>query len=339
MLFCTIAANNYLAKALNWAACVHRHHPDASVVLCVAERECCMPSEARAVFDRIVIPHDLGIDPLDQFAFRHDVIEFATAIKARLLLRVQEWYPRQSQFVYMDPDVEVFRPVTEVETALENDRVLVTPHHLADLELHLMLPMMKLGVFNLGFIGIGRGSHSNAFLQWWDDKLSRACYMQPEAGLFVDQKWVDLACGMFDLTVLRDPTYNVAYWNIARRPVRGDLARPSVHGRPVAFIHFSGVGSPHERRCLDRWAVEWSLMRRLRERHIERTDGMSLQYGCHDERWTYGCYRSGEAIARAARVEYRISQTYYDADMNPYDMSNEYFADEAKRHSRGSTTR
>jgi hypothetical protein len=63
----------------------------------------------------------------------------------------------------------------------------------------------------------------------------------PDLGLFVDQKWVDLVPGLFaPVAVLTDPGLNVAYWNLAARPVRRDGARWTAGGAPLRFVHYSG---------------------------------------------------------------------------------------------------
>ena len=62
-------------------------------------------------------------------------------------------------------------------------------------------------------------------------------------GLFVDQRWLDLVPGMFDgVRILRDPSFNAAYWNIPTRTLTRDPdGRIQVDGDPLRFFHFSGV--------------------------------------------------------------------------------------------------
>ena len=65
--------------------------------------------------------------------------------------------------------------------------------------------------------------------------------MDPIWGYFVDQRWFDLAPGFLsDLAIVRDPEYNVAYWNLHDRRLEHGGGGYTVNGRPLAFFHFSG---------------------------------------------------------------------------------------------------
>ena len=52
---------------------------------------------------------------------------------------------------------------------------------------------------------------------------------------------------MFDHSIVRDPQYNVAYWNLHSRSFRWTGERYEVDGLPLAFFHFSGYSpdAPH----------------------------------------------------------------------------------------------
>ena len=76
---------------------------------------------------------------------------------------------------------------------------------------------------------------------WWAERLATDCLVAPERGYFVDQRWMDFAPGLIpSLPVLRDPGYNVAYWNLPSRDVSA-TAKYTVNGWPLRFFHFSGL--------------------------------------------------------------------------------------------------
>ena len=58
--------------------------------------------------------------------------------------------------------------------------------------------------------------------------------------MFTDQRWVDFVPSFFDHHILKDPGYNVAYWNLHGREVFSDGDRYLVDGVPLRFFHFSG---------------------------------------------------------------------------------------------------
>jgi hypothetical protein len=97
--------------------------------------------------------------------------------------------------------------------------------------------------YNLGFLAVSRHPSLATFLTWWKDKLEFRCVVDIERGLFVDQKWMDLAPGLFDdVAILRHAGYNVAYWNLRQRAmVVEDGGQIAVNGQPLRFFHFSGV--------------------------------------------------------------------------------------------------
>jgi hypothetical protein len=94
------------------------------------------------------------------------------------------------------------------------------------------------GIFNAGLIAVG--SSAADFLNWWAGRLARDCVEDLAANLYVDQRPLDWIPIFFPHLVLRDPTLNVAYWNLHERPVTEGVHGYEVHGKPLRLFHFSG---------------------------------------------------------------------------------------------------
>lgn len=240
----TIASANYLPYVRTLMESVKKSNPDYRRYLVLVDKLGNEDSSADDLFE-IIEAEDLGIETFDDMAVRYDVMELNTAVKPFAI----EWLFDKTDaktVIYLDPDICVYRPLTELAAVLENGAsVVVTPHLTKPLEDgkspddHSML---QAGVFNLGFIAVARTEESREFVRWWGRRLKEACHADFAANLFTDQRWIDLApCYLANLAVLRNPAYNVAYWNLAQRPPRVQKGRHFFDDEELAFFHFSGL--------------------------------------------------------------------------------------------------
>ena len=100
---------------------------------------------------------------------------------------------------------------------------------------------MIAGIYNLGYVSVASRPEVDRLIDWWADRLRRDCRVDPVWGYFVDQRWFDLVPGFLtDFAIVRDPEFNVAYWNLHSRRLERNGGEYLVDGRPLAFFHFSG---------------------------------------------------------------------------------------------------
>src|SRR5712691_11915729 len=210
---CTIIARNYLAFARVLGRSFLTHHPQGRFYVLVIDG---LPDgEPLGGGLTAIGPDALGLPYFFELCFKYDVTEVSTAVKPTFLRRLLTEYGEQGVF-YFDPDIVVSRSLVEAEQALQGANILLTPHLLEPIPLDGRKPgeqeILVSGAYNLGFIGLRATETTLTFLDWWADRLREGCRIDPCQGLFVDQKWVNLVPGIFPgTTILRDPTYNVAY--------------------------------------------------------------------------------------------------------------------------------
>ncbi|HVG05768.1 MAG TPA: glycosyltransferase, partial [Burkholderiaceae bacterium] len=152
--------------------------------------------------------------------------------------------------MYIDPDIQFFRRLIEVEELFNSGALAVlTPHLTAPLnddKTPSELSIMRAGVYNCGFVAVANHPARKQMLDWWAQRLEFGAFVDFEAGLFTDQKWIDLAPGLFpDVRVLRHSGYNAAYWNLSHRPFGKTGDQYTAAGEPLVFFHFSGI-DPHD---------------------------------------------------------------------------------------------
>lgn len=313
MNICTIVAKNYLAHARVLAESFQRHHPDGRCFVLVIDETEGYVDPAQEPFT-LVRPGEIGLDAWDEMRGAYDVMELSTAVKPWLLRHMLRAHDDGSGIAYMDPDIQVMSRMVELEELLREHAIVLTPHVLNGMPRDGRKPsetdILMAGVYNLGFIGLSGRDDAHRMLDWWSERLLRDCHVAPERGLFVDQRWVDFVPGLVsDLAILRDPAYNVAYWNLfARTLKRDDRGGYLVNGEPLRFYHFSGY-SPDRRTLLskhqDRVVLDEDPV--LRELCDAYGDAL-LEAGFEDVRglpYEHDALPSGLRLTRQMRALYR----------------------------------
>lgn len=326
----TVTCANFLPKAVALAESCRRFEPHALRVCCVVEKT--VPEYPRLdTFDHIWLARLLPFDDFERFVFRFSLVEAVTAIKAKLLLEILHRFPECDEVVYLDPDTLIYSPFFEVAAELSSHPILVTPHHLHDEPTwdgvaDNMLRTLMCGTYNLGFIALRRDSESVRFLRWWHEKLCEFCFVDFSRGLFVDQKWIDIAIPLFDIGILRHPGYNVANWNISQRSLTslGDGQITVAGYAPLRFFHYSSVDTGKDLRHLRRHARGGDFVFTLRAAYKQHLSELG-QRPWGSQPWDYDFFDSGEVVLPAARVAYRRNSELRQQYPRPFDHSNEEF--------------
>lgn len=312
MNICTIIARNYVAFARVLAESFQAAHPDGNCSVLVIDDPSGFIDPAEEPFELLTIDQ-IGLPDPERMAAWYDVMELSTAVKPWLLCTLLE-RPGYDSVVYLDPDIRIFKPLEEIKRGLAGHDVVLTPHFDKPLPRDGRKPseedILIAGSYNLGFIGLRGGETADALLNWWSERLERECLNEPEAGRFVDQRWIDLAPGLWPgIDILRDPTYNIAYWNLPTRSLEdsGDGGY-LVNGQPLRFFHFSGFDprrpkelSKHQNRI----KVE---AHQVLTRICRQYAGELLDHGYREAiDWPYGwqALPNGIKLDREARRVYR----------------------------------
>jgi SAM-dependent methyltransferase/glycosyltransferase involved in cell wall biosynthesis len=246
---CTIIARNYLAHARVLAESFQAYHPGGKCVLLVIDDDEGVVGDGGEPFT-VVNVADLAVEGFDRMKAAYGVTELSTALKPWLLRHMLEHHDNGGGVAYLDPDIRIYSRMVELEEALASSSLVLTPHLTAPIPRDGRTPaevnILVAGTYNLGFIGLRSTEQAQALLDWWEERLLRDCVIDPERGLFVDQRWVDLMPGMFpDFASLRSPGYNVAYWNLPARKLTKVKSGYEVDGEPLRFFHFSGFDRAH----------------------------------------------------------------------------------------------
>lgn len=325
----TICSNNYVPMAKVLLESARRHHPEATLYLCLAD-EPLVDDEFYPQACEVVRGDSLEIPDFRDFAFRYDVMEFNTALKPFMFRHLLGRGHRS--VVYLDPDIEIYAPLKPVLDLIDEGASFVLTPHLTKPAERDSYPddfgIMLAGVYNLGFLGVGASEETDRILRWWSRKLQIDCINDQGRGIFVDQKFMDLVPGFADgARVLRDTTCNAAYWNIDQRELSQAGETWLVDGRPLCFFHFSGI-SVNDKTRLSRYTTAF--------RGLDRQGPLALLTGAYIDRlranghgsipnaaYSYGRFSSGTPIPLQARKMYRDSHVCWSHG-DPFETYEEY---------------
>jgi hypothetical protein len=321
-VFTSVTAN-YLPKAAALAHSVKRVHPEATFHLVLSDELPGCPPSTKAAFDSIINIRDLPIENLSSWIFKHRVVELCTAVKGTAFQYISGRHGAK-RIYYFDPDIVVMNRLDGLEQALDRNSILLTPHITAPEEdLQAILDnehcCLRHGVYNLGFLAVRMEGQGRQFIDWWADRLRRYCYDDVPAGLFTDQRWVDLAPAFFDdIAIQRDPGYNVATWNLTHRRANGRVPYEiQINGRPLIFYHFSGFDGGAQKVMLTRYGAHSPVLFELRDWYIARCEELG-QTALGKVPCVYGSFDNGERITDGHRLLYRRRPDLMQAFPDPF---------------------
>lgn len=305
----TIAASNYLPQVRVLMASVRALHPECRLYLVLADA----PSGGQAEDFTILPAESLGVPCFDDMSVRYNVLEFCTALKPFAFRHLFNQTSAE-RVLYLDPDTRLYAPLHRLQELLSEEHSFVlTPHITQPLE-DDCLPddhqFLRTGVFNLGFAAARRCDESLNFIDWWAEKLRTQCTVNFSDNLFTDQRWCDLApCFLPGLFVLREPGFNVAYWNLAHRPLsQGADGQWFAGSEPLVFFHFSGLDSDAPD-CVSKHQNRLRLSGMPGARPLFDDYIAAVKRAKTSEHspppWAYGIADNGAAIPESVRAFYR----------------------------------
>jgi len=326
-IFTSITAN-YIPKARVLVASLKKHHPECMFHLVLSDDLPPGVDLSKEKFDSVITAEDLNIPDFRSWVFRHSVVELCTAVKGFAFREIMNRHQAE-EVIYLDPDIAVLARLDELLVHLDKASILLTPH-LTEPEKTLSgiwdneICALKHGVFNLGFCAVRASSEGRRFVDWWASRLYDFCYDDIPAGLFTDQRWIDLApCFFKELMILREPAYNVSSWNLTNREITGDFESGfRANGQKICFYHFSGFDSGAIDVALRPFIGKYPALKDLKDWYIDEL-GKAGQDSLGNIRCKYDFFDNGDPILKIHRVLYRCRPDLIERFRDPYSLQGE----------------
>lgn len=223
---CFVSDTNYFPQTKHAIESAKKHNPEYKIVL--------LSNGVKSdLVDINVTPSELGLDP------SWWIITGRTKIVKHTLQNLGF-----DSCILIDGDTYTYNSYTEIQKQLDNASVLVIPHLLKPLpndNLHPQIRMISLmGNYNSGIFAVSKSGMN--FLNWWDTQTSIFPQISPQEGVAAEQGWLRFALDFDEnAKVFRNPSYNVAYWNIKQRTLEKKNDSWYIDGEKLTIMHFSGL--------------------------------------------------------------------------------------------------
>ncbi len=318
----TIGAKNYIPQVKVLTKSFLEHVPNGKVhFLLIDKLDRKIEGEFR-IYEVDILRNK--IPQFESFLFKYKIVELATAVKPFFFEYLFE--SGLEKVFFFDPDIMFFNDVSFLEDILEKYSVVLTPHITKPIKYDGKLPderiILKTGIFNLGFIGIKNNEIGRNLIQWWKERTFDFCINDIDKGFFVDQKWIDFVPIFYNqVFILKDPGFNVSYWNLQEREITKEGDYFFVNGKPLYFFHFSGYDPerPHE---ISKYQNRYKMSQIGKARILYDIYRKELEKNLYSEfkkeKWYYGFFENGEKIEDFMRKEYWLLGKFKDKFLNPF---------------------
>jgi hypothetical protein len=240
----TLCSINYLAQAKNLFESIKETNPSWRFIIGIVDKNT-TNVDLSFLNSETLFVEDVPVEGFQNMVDTYSIVELLTAVKPYYFTHLFKSNPDVDKIIYFDPDIVIFKKLTDLEEKLDNFDIILTPHFttpipLEDRHLPTEIHVFQTGVYNLGFLAVKRSDNTMAMLKWWEDKLRNDCIIDLTRGYFVDQLWMSLAPAYFDKVLIdKYPGYNMAHWNLHERTLTKTDDGYYVNGVPLIFYHFS----------------------------------------------------------------------------------------------------
>jgi hypothetical protein len=235
----TVATRNYFHRVRSLLASVKELMPGALRLACSVDAvEGFLDAEKEGY--ELVDAGELGIPRFEQLMLALNPTAACCLLKPHAVMKAFQ-YPGIKRVLYIDNDMGLYHQPEEMLEALCRHSFVLTPHHLAPLPEGTTpdeFMQVSHGIYNAGMFGVANVPEAINFLKWW------AKWMMDPRHLFhrysYDQVWLNyVPVYCLNANVLREPGYNVAYWNLCERELTQAGGSFFCGAHPLVAFHFS----------------------------------------------------------------------------------------------------
>ena len=240
IIFCTVITKNYLHFADSLHKTLVAENGNIQLKVLVVDGDKRLNDEYS--FDIITLD-EMNIPNLKHMLVYYNAFELVCSMKPFIIDFL--FKTNHDKVVYLDADIFVTGSFYDLSCLLDTKDVLFTPHYNTTPPIDNLSPsesdMAYFGFINGGFWAMKKSKDSQEVLDWLKYQLTFYGFNKPTEGMFGDQLMISNAYFIFDkkISLLKDPRYNIGYWNMHDRSVKFRNGKFLVNDEPCVFFHLS----------------------------------------------------------------------------------------------------
>jgi len=241
----TVTTRNYLYRTRALFESVQHFLPGSLGIACCADSLQGTGDPANENF-KVVEAASLQLPRYSQLAFALNATALCCALKPHAIKFVLR-DTRIRRVLYIDNDIGLYRTPVELLALLEAHSFVLTPHHLNPLSVGTRpneTVLLPFGIYNAGLFAVKQSKEVSDFIDWWGDWMLDPRHL--DSLWAYDQTWlnyVPVYCPQS--CVLRDPSYNVAFWNLPERDFKMNEESFYCGEKPLTAFHLSNFNEDH----------------------------------------------------------------------------------------------
>jgi hypothetical protein len=248
--YCTIITKSHIAYARALADTLTTSNSQSKLYVLLADKLDGYIDPAKEPFSLIKLKELTDQEDIDRMCFYYTPSELCFCLRAWL----HEFMFNKTdlkKWIYFDSDIIVYHSLKKISDRLDDISIMISPHLISinppqkiDVKAVRKLESYLLrngGIYNGGFLALRKTEESKVFIEWFKNHLKMYGFddRPMQSG---DQFWLTCVPLYFkEVSVLRDPGANLAYWNLYERTIKRDSSgKILVNDQPLLFFHFAG---------------------------------------------------------------------------------------------------
>ncbi len=124
----TICSNNYISQAKALADSLSLTNPEVKFYIGLADDFSGIPQKYRGTYSNcnLIEVKEVNIPNFKWMEENYDIIEFNTSVKPFYFSHLMQKHPEAENFVFFDPDIYVYKSISNIEKALQSNNIVLT---------------------------------------------------------------------------------------------------------------------------------------------------------------------------------------------------------------------